>query len=46
MVMDQIRQIDTSGDNQIDLNELVDTLKPNWFLSKELIIPTIISKHE
>ena len=35
MVVDWIRQINTSGDNQIDENELVNALKPKWFFSKE-----------
>ena len=34
MVVDQIREIDTSGDNHIDENELREAIKPNGFLDK------------
>ena len=33
MVMDQIKQIDQNQDNNINTQELLDAIKPNWFLS-------------
>ena len=35
MVMDQIKQIDQNQDNNINTQELLDAIKPNWFLSNE-----------
>ena len=35
MVMDQVKQIDQNQDNNINTQELLDAMKPNWFLSNE-----------
>ena len=35
MVMDQIKQIDQNQDNNINTQELLDAIKPNWFLRNE-----------
>ena len=35
MVMDQVKQIDQNQDNNINTQELLDAIKPNWFLSNE-----------
>lgn len=35
MVVNQITQIDKNGDNQIDVWELIDALKPNWIFTEQ-----------